>query len=136
MTLQENLRKIRDIAYKLKLKIQTQDDLDYLADLMGRISEGENPIDVLGIKPPKGVTLKSVIQKEKMIQAFRAISAHLDEKTVVMKDGDWIVINDNGSIETVDAIITKVADQFGYDFDTLKRYWYDKDNKRLQTPYL
>jgi hypothetical protein len=136
MTLQENLRKIRDIAYKLKLKIQTQDDLDYLADLMGRISEGENPIDVFGIKPPKGVTLKSVIQKEKMIQAFRAISAHLDEKTVVMKDGDWIVINDNGSIETVDAIITKVADQFGYDFDTLKRYWYDKDNKRLQTPYL
>ena len=47
-------------------RIQTQDDLDYLADLMGRISEGENPIDVLGLRSPRGVRLKSIIQKEKI----------------------------------------------------------------------
>ncbi len=135
MKLYQNMKKLDDLANRLGMGEQTQADLDYLANCLSSICDGEDAHVVFDIESKsKGMRRSDYRPHRKIADAFKRITAFIDPLEVIDDGGILKVVEVKNKRDRLQKIvIPKVAEQCGLNANTLGQYWKEKKYAHLKT---
>jgi hypothetical protein len=117
--LDKNLTRLRRISNDLHRNTLSDEDRKWLSQAIFKIYEGIDPYLVLEIEAGKGQRRENTHAKHTIDLAMHLV-AGLNDKEL-------------GAGKTLTEAIEIAANQFGLEINTLSRYWYDKNNKHMQS---
>ncbi len=117
--LEKNLIRLRKLSNELSKNKLSDVEREWLASALRKIYEGADPIEVLGIQAGKGQRRENVDKNHDIDLAMHLV-AGLNDKEL-------------GGEKTLKESIEIVAKLYGFEIETLTRYWNDKNKKPMQS---
>ncbi len=117
--LEKNLIRLRRISNDLYRNTLSDEDRKWLSQAIFKIYEGIDPYLVLEITAGRGQRRENTHQNHNIDLALHLVACLID--------------TDLGGGKTQTEAIEIAATHFGFKAETLSRYWYDKDNKPMQS---
>jgi hypothetical protein len=117
--LEKNLVRLRKLSNDLSKNKLSDVEREWLASALRKIYEGADPIEVLGIQAGKGQRRENVDKNHDIDLAMHLV-AGLNDKEL-------------GGEKTLKESIEFVAKLYGFEIETLTRYWNDKNKKTMQS---
>ena len=117
--LEKNLIRLRKLSNELSKNKLSDVEREWLASALRKIYEGADPIEVLGIQAGKGQRRENVDKNHDIDLAMHLV-AGLNDKEL-------------GGEKTLKESIEIVAKLYGFEIETLTRYWNDKNKKTMQS---
>lgn len=117
--LEKNLIRLRRISNDLRRNTLSDEDRKWLSQVIFKIYEGIDPHVVLEIEAGRGQRRENTHAKHTIDLAMHLVAG--------LRDKEW------GAGKTLTEAIQIAANIFGLEVHTLSRYWYDKDNKPMQS---
>lgn len=117
--LEKNLIRLRKLSNELSKNKLSDVEREWLASALRKIYEGADPIEVLGIQAGKGQRRENVDKNHDIDLAMHLV-AGLNDKEL-------------GGEKTLKESIEIVAELYGFQIETLTRYWNDKNKKTMQS---
>ena len=149
MSVRTQMKRFGALAIQIReQKALSDEPLDYLAEAFEKISQG-CPADIaLALKHGAGQTLSKEIAAEEravvihwMHCAMRPIKdgglgLDLDQATLAvmhLSDGDWINPKNGERFTYKDKQGNPIGKFKKYTYETIKKAWYDRENKQFKT---
>jgi hypothetical protein len=117
--LEKNLIRLRKLSNDLSKNKLSDVEREWLASALRKIYEGADPIEVLGIQAGKGQRRENVDKNHDIDLAMHLV-AGLNDKEL-------------GGEKTLKESIEFAAKLYGFEIETLTRYWNDKNKKIMQS---
>lgn len=117
--LKKNLIRLRKLSNDLSKNKLGDLDREYLASALRKIYEGDDPIEVFEIQAGKGQRRENIDKNHTIDLAMHLVAGLHDEEL--------------GGGKTLKESIEIVARLYGFEIETLTRYWNDKNKKRMQS---
>jgi hypothetical protein len=117
--LEKNLIRLRRISNDLHRNTLGDDDREWLSEAIYKIYKGDDPYEIFEIQAGQGQRRENIHRKH-VVDLASHLVAGLHDKQL-------------GGGKTLQEAIEIAADTFGLEVDTLKRYWYEKKNKSMQS---
>ena len=117
--LEKNLIRLRRISNDLHRNTLSDEDRKWLSQAIFKIYEGIDPYLVLEIEAGRGQRRENTYQNHTIDLAMHLVACLIDTEL--------------GGGKTPAEAIEIAAKHFGFKVETLSRYWYDKDNKPMQS---
>jgi hypothetical protein len=117
--LDKNLSRLRRISNDLYRNTLSDEDRKWLSQAIFKVYEGIDPYLVLEIEANRGQRRENTHARHNIDLAMHLVAGLHDKEFGVGK--------------TLTEAIEIAASQFGLEIKTLSRYWYDKDNKPMQS---
>jgi len=117
--LENNLIRLRRISNDVYRNTLSDQDRKWLSQAIFKIYQGIDPYLVFEIQAGRGQRRENTHARHTVDLAMHLISGLRDQES--------------GAGKTLSEAIEIAANQFGLEIETLARYWYDKDNKAMQS---
>jgi len=117
--LEKNLIRLRRISNDLRRNTLSDEDRKWLSQAIFKIYEGIDPHVVLEIEAGRGQRRENTQARHTIDLAMHLVAGLRDKEL--------------GAGKTLAEAIEIAANQFGFEIDTLSRYWHDKDKKLMQS---
>lgn len=119
--LEKNLIRLRRISNDLHRNTLSDEDRKWLSQVMFKIYEGTDPYLVLEIEAGRGQRRENTHARHTLDLAMHLVAGLRD--------------NELGAGKTLTEAIKIAANQFGFEVETLTRYWNDRQNRTMQSIY-
>ncbi len=117
--LENNLIRLRRISNDLHRNTLGDEDRGWLSEAIYKIYQGEDPYEIFELQAGKGQRRDNTHSKHTLDLAMHFVAGLRDKEL--------------GADKTLKEAIEIAAKYFGFEVDTLTRYWNNKKNKAMQS---